>query len=490
MIDGKFNLWKGRTVSWMFVCAILLLIFILSQLAFLSADADPVISTKSRGAWTDEGLNTHQIREYVQFGQLDLLDGDNLLKTPLFSFFLSPFFKFIGISLELARVLTVLFCALTTFFIFRRKELAATGISFIVLTLFFFPVHQYAHLSLAEIYASILIVAGIISYAFSDNRKETIVLVRLYLLLLLAVLFKVQFIYVLGLPVFISIVEYFLTRSRNDLLPILRSIGILMLTLTGMFALWYLPFAHEWSRIAEIQPGLPRFDELSLGLIKENIKRLLLSERYLLFTLMFILCAIYVLFGLFKRSLSHGQKVLVFLSFGWVLVESHKLCMIYIPMRYLISFYVSMGLFIAIVLGILMSKERRTALVFGLPALMLVLQNIYYLKVSASERTFAVKNMNSYIGSIAQEGDVVIGPWAPAVTWEARVHAYPIWVGFLGERNILHYYKPDFIISEPQEQDSDGAYRKNGILLDSIGDAVYSERIAEWDLIVYKTKKP
>jgi hypothetical protein len=336
---------KGQKVRWIHIFGILLIVFILTELLFLSADSNPVISTKSRGAWTDEGLNTHQIREFVQFGHLDLLDGDNLLKTPLFSFFLFPFFKLFGISMELARSLTVLFCGLITFFAFKRNERAATGVFFVLLALFFFPVHQYAHLSLAEMYSSILIVAGIVSYVLTDNRKDTVNLIKFYLILLLAILFKIQFVYMLFLPVFISIVEYAMTRSGKDLVIVLRTVGILTVIGIGMYALWFLPFAREWSRIAEIQPSLPGFDEISLGLIKENIKRLLLSERYLFYTLLFILCGCYALLGLFKRSFSHEQKLLIFLSIGWVLFESHKLCMIYIPMRYLISFYVSIGFF-------------------------------------------------------------------------------------------------------------------------------------------------
>jgi hypothetical protein len=145
---------------------------------------------------------------------------------------------------------------------------------------------------------------------------------------------------------------------------------------------------------------------------------------------------------------------------------------------------------LAVVLGLVLNGERRIAMVSCIFALLPLVQNLYFVKVSVSERTYAVKSLNSYIASITKEGDVLIGPWAPALTWEVRAHAYPIWAGFLGERDVLKYYKPDFIISEPNEEDSDGAYRKNDILLENISDEVFKEHIAEWDVIVYKVKMP
>ena len=95
--------------------SILLIALILSHLPFLEADADLNISSGSRGAWTDEGLNTCQIRNFINHGHFNLLDSDNFLKTPLFSIFLFPFFKLFGISMYVARLITVLFCAYLLF---------------------------------------------------------------------------------------------------------------------------------------------------------------------------------------------------------------------------------------------------------------------------------------------------------------------------------------------------------------------------------------
>ena len=76
-----------------------------------------------RGSWTDEGLNTCQIRNFVNHGHFNLLDCDNFLKTPLFSFFLFPFFKFIGISLLKARLITTLFCTIILLLGFLHDKL-------------------------------------------------------------------------------------------------------------------------------------------------------------------------------------------------------------------------------------------------------------------------------------------------------------------------------------------------------------------------------
>ena len=131
--------------------SIIIIGLILSHLPFLEADADLNISSGSRGAWTDEGLNTCQLRNYVNHGHFNLLDSDNFLKTPLFSIFLFPFFKLLGISMYVARLITVLFCASLLLVFFWRKITLFIGLIFVVTTMMLFPIHQYSHLCLAEI---------------------------------------------------------------------------------------------------------------------------------------------------------------------------------------------------------------------------------------------------------------------------------------------------------------------------------------------------
>jgi hypothetical protein len=90
----------GKYYSFVVVALVALL-----HLPFIHADPDSEVSTRSRGAWTDEGLNTVQIRNYVNHGYLSMDECDNLIKTPLFGFGLVPFYKVLGPHIWVGRVL-------------------------------------------------------------------------------------------------------------------------------------------------------------------------------------------------------------------------------------------------------------------------------------------------------------------------------------------------------------------------------------------------
>jgi hypothetical protein len=85
----------------------LLLLLVILQVPFLNADPDLFLS-HSRDAHSDEGLNTIQLRNYVNHGYLDPWECDNLMKNPLFNLILFLPFTIFGTKLIVAR-LTVLF---------------------------------------------------------------------------------------------------------------------------------------------------------------------------------------------------------------------------------------------------------------------------------------------------------------------------------------------------------------------------------------------
>ncbi|MBS1659148.1 MAG: hypothetical protein JST18_13760, partial [Bacteroidetes bacterium] len=62
-------------------------LLILLHFPFLHADPDYFISI-GRDAFTDEGLNTSQLRNYINHGYLSFDECDNLIKSPLFNLLL------------------------------------------------------------------------------------------------------------------------------------------------------------------------------------------------------------------------------------------------------------------------------------------------------------------------------------------------------------------------------------------------------------------
>ena len=71
------------------ISLVIIILVIASQYPFFLADPDINIST-SRGANTDEGLYTCQIRNYINTGSLGINETDGLIKTPLLSGLLYP----------------------------------------------------------------------------------------------------------------------------------------------------------------------------------------------------------------------------------------------------------------------------------------------------------------------------------------------------------------------------------------------------------------
>jgi hypothetical protein len=474
-----------------FVCFLALLFtYLLSQLPFLTADAALNIAGDSRGAWTDEGLYTCQIRNFIHHGRFDILDGDAFLKSPLLSFSVFPFFKVFGTSLSTARLIAIFF-SLSLLLIFLKNRLTLiVGSCFIVSTLMLFPIHQYGHLCLAEIFSSLIVVVSILVLTLSHSNKKYAPLIVSHFLLLLAVLFKIQYIYILILPLLLKTALYLFNRSIENINQFLIACILSIIILMGIFSLWYLPFRETWKQLANFQSGRISLDSLSLGLIWWNIKVNLLTSPYIIFTLTFISSVISALYNISRNFYTKELKTLLLISFLWFTIELHKLCMVYLPVRYLISFYMSMGIFIAVVMGFnitqVLSKVKSISLICLISIFLL---NIYHYQEAYSQRTFVVQNINNYFKKLTKKEDVVIGPWAPSFNWESQCYAYPIWNEFLGDRNIKTYYKPDYIVSEYNQEDSDTAYKKNNIILDAYADSITQIKVALWKLNFYRVKR-
>jgi hypothetical protein len=468
---------------------VLLLGYLFSQWPFLIADADSSMAY-GRGSWTDEGLNTCQIRNFVNHGHFNLLDCDNLLKTPLFSAFLYPFFKIFGISLLKARLITTLFCiSLLTSFLYNKLS-TYIGNVFLLSTMCFLPIHQYSHLCLAEMYAGLIIVFTGLFYAFHITKKNKQKLSYLILLMSLSVLFKLQFIYILGIPFLIHSISFFADKTsfkKRELINLLIYLGLILI----VFCLvWYLPFKEEWKQIAKQQSGGFSFSELTITLIWDNLQLYFLSRSYLPYTSLFLLSFAVAIYHFFYKKYSLQYRSLILFGSCWFIVEVHKLGLSYLPIRYMISFYLSMGFVFSIVLGNYLNELKRYYKLFAWLSLTSIFAlNTYKYTIAYQSRSFTVAQANSYLLSRTKKKDVIIGPWSPTLTWESEAYSFPIWTNFLGKRKITDYYHPNFIISEFNQEDSGFAYEKNNIDLKKVTDSLTQLKVVFWDLNIYKVKK-
>jgi hypothetical protein len=94
-----------------------------------------------------------------------------------------------------------------------------------------------------------------------------------------------------------------------------------------------------------------------------------------------------------------------------------------------------------------------------------------------------------FLSQETRKNDVIIGPWASTLSWGTNCVSYPVWQAYVGNKDLLKYYKPNFIISEPLQEDSDSAYFKSKIYLENIGDSLKQAKIALWKINIYRLKK-
>lgn len=319
----------------------------------------------------------------------------------------------------------------------------------------------------------------------SSNRNELV----FYMYLVLSALFKIQFAYILVLPVLFHAFLYLIYRDKIYFQKLKVSLMTFLFIIFLFISLWYLPFKAEWESIMSIQSGAISLEKITPYLLWHNVKLHFFTFNYLIMTILFTILVVFSGFGIIRKSFSEKSNSLLLLSFLWVLVESHKIGMEYLPMRYLIGFYFSICFFIVVSLYHFFKHKN---LIFKVLAVVFVLiffaQSASQYYRSYNSRTYSVHYANIYFEKLASPSDVMIGPWATSLNWKSKSYAVPIWHGFLQDNDILGHYKPDFILSEPSQVESNYAYKISGIDLYENADSIKQFQIAKWEVNVFKTK--
>jgi hypothetical protein len=486
------------------IFALLILILLAAaHLPFISADPDIEISF-SRGPFTDEGLNTIQVRNWVNHGALDVSECDNLLKTPLLGFPLAFTYSVFGASLEVSRIhmLVMLMLAL----MLAMSDLKHRGIIMILagVSLLHYPVFHFSHYSLAEIPAALSILLSILFFARSvDPLKEKRAALKEALLSAvfasLAWCFKIQYIYVIPLiPLAYTFILSGKRRgfgSRLTKQAFVASI-VQLAFLLAYFLAWYLPNRSWYEHMMANQSGTFGITEKTFEHIRFNLGEYILDDKTIWLTMGFLFC---LTAGIaFYRSFSLRNRALFSATLIWFALELHKLTMVYLPTRYRVSLYVSMGLAVSIVLHHLLTLKStrlkpswtawllKGAAFSGVVALLVINTSGYF--QALERRSYVIRQANEYVAHIAGPGDVVIGAWAPTLTWKSKSLAKPVWNHFLNYKDPIQTFQPKMIISEPDERDSESAYSSQGIVLDSLDTGARTFRIGQWDVKAFRTR--
>ena len=487
--------WRSDRV----ILPVILLLF-LSHLPFLSADPDSNISF-SRGPFTDEGLNTIQVRNLINHGYLSLEECDNLLKTPLFGTLVGLPMSVFGTRLWISRLTVLVFLTLTLLLLSRSGVFSRLLLLAVPVLFFKYQVFHFSHFSLAEASAIAAILAGIyfLYRAYTPFRSEKQYIRNTLLagaLLSLAWYFKIQFIYILALGPLVAVERAFFARKLSPRIRWLN--GLILSGTTVMFLLayllaWYLPNKEIYDHMMAYQSGTFSLGPKTWEYIRFNTTHYMLTEVNRVFSATFLVSLALGIFFLTRKSSSHFP-VLFSATLIWFLLEFHKLTMVYLPTRYQVSLFAAMGMLIAVVLLELFQGESLSRTGPWKPAMrsavaiwvsVFFFLNMLDYAAALENRTYSLREANRYLASTLEKEDKAIGAWAPSLTWDAGCISFPVWGGFLNDEEPIERFRPTAVISEPDEQDSEQAYKKQGIDLAAVSDSVKTFRIGSWKVSVF-----
>ena len=489
------SIWRDNS------CAILLLLLLVTHLPFLTADPDINISF-SRGPFTDEGLNTIQARNWINHGYLDLAECDNFLKNPLLGSSLSITYFLFGTSLLASRLHVLILVLLALLIICRDLKHHGFMAVFILISMLQYQVFQFSHFSMAEMLSSISVLLSIHFLArsadiqFGQNmRRNNAILAGIFLSV--AYYFKIQFIYLVLLLPLVQTISMFKANAINRRLLYRQGFytsATLLFFIAIYFFGWYLPNRELYDQMMAGQSGEFSLSAKSIEHLRFNLTNFFLKGWMNAFIAAFVIC-IPVGFYLFSNKPSSRYATLFMSSIIWFLLESHKLLMVYLPTRYRISLYISMGLLMSIVLNELLKKSLKpegkraiseiSKVLAYLIILVLLSINIFNYFSTLQSRDYKIRDTNRYLAKTIEPGDTALGAWAPSLTWDCKARAIPVWNNFLNFKDPIGNYNPRIIISEIDEQDSEQAYKSQGIHLDELSDSTKTIKIGQWEVCIY-----
>ena len=235
------------------------------HLPFINADPDTQVSLRSRGAWTDEGLNTVQVRNFVNHGYLSMDECDNLIKTPYFGFVLVPFYSLFGTHIWIGRLL-ILTCVLVVLFLFLRKsETRFFGTVLAIVGLLQFHVFHYSHYSLAEMLGVAWILLGIYLLWRSSQNQHWLLLLASTACFSMAYYTKVTYAYAIIIPFAVRYMQFMSDRihERYSARPLWKDWGIQALVTvffaSAFYLKWYKPNQTVFEMVKTNQ-GSGRYD--------------------------------------------------------------------------------------------------------------------------------------------------------------------------------------------------------------------------------------
>lgn len=314
-----------------------------------------------------------------------------------------------------------------------------------------FHVFQYAHFSMSEILAitsNIAAISAWVNYAMhlSSNKRRVWILISL-VFVSFSWWFKIQFAYLILLIPLSTICLLFFKSYRENFKSILLDnlivVFFILITILIYYLLWYLLNREAWNYIMDNQTS-SRFPlwEYQDDVILFNFN-LHFNQRAVLPLFISFLISIPIAICLLIRFKSIYLQSFLIISFIWILLEVHKIFIHHVPGRYLVSTFVSIGLFATYVwlmffyylVKASLSNKCKILSIIGLSlslAWFLIILFFHFEQYfqTLQKRTYVINDVSNYLKQNVTQHTISIGAWGPSLTWVQKLKHYPFGIIF------------------------------------------------------------
>jgi len=484
-----------------YVPVFIIVIYFILQLPFLNADPDKRVDPLMRHAWTDEGLYSSQIRNFVDQGSFDIKENSTFVRGPVFNLIQLPFFYFFGTSLLTGRLIVLGLTLLVLFLFLKKEKLRYVGLFMAVFSLLEFHIFQFAHYSMAELICINFILLSLYFIIIAREQKvaykKTLLIFFSAFFLFLSYSSKVQYLYVGAFApatfFFLSLNDAVVNRKfKWDYFSGFFWSVLFSGVLAGVYYfLWFLPnkefylYVMSSETTARFGSSLKEF----WADTRFNYKYIFWTKDFKIIVAHFYLILLAgMVFFILKRKKAVHSTIAIF-SLIWIVFELHKIPMKYLPNQYLLSLFFATGLFTASIYSELVIYFRKFRYIFFGMALLICVYNLSWYVGAYKQRTFQLREINNYLSSFDLKDKTIIGPWAASVTWKSNSKTLPVWDNYFNWKDPITNYKPTIVITESDERDSDAAYKNHGIDLNQISDSCKTFDVWNYKLALYWIKK-
>ncbi len=471
---------------------LVLFLILLLNLPFLDADPDRTISIHTRGTWTDEGLYTSQIRNQINHGKFDLKENSTFVRGPIQNIIQYPVFLIFGISLEVNRLITLILTLFSLALFSFYKQYRTFGLLASLILLSQYHLFHFSHYGMAEmICINFIAIAAFFVLRAEENGKIK------FLFIASACLFlcygtKIQYLYVAGIIPLAAFLKFLINSlhhnktDKNSLKIFLITSGFALAFFALYFFAWYLPNMKFYNYImgSEVSERYPAFEKL-IHASRFNYRNFLWVTGLKIYWILLIVSCI-ILTLLLSRYKHIRTSLSLLFVISWIILEIHKLPMVYFPTRYFLSLIYAAGFFVAFIFSMMYHHYKiwGAYLVLSI-SLLVVLNNTFINYDIYKTRTYDLKKLNNYLGQFTFDDRPVIGPWAPSCCWQNNARTFPVWNNYFNDIDPVKTNNPRIIISEHDEEESDRTYRSQGIDLSGISDSIREFDVWRYQLKIY-----